>query len=271
MTWHAKALTTSYISPPGSGAKSSDEAEQAFPYSSTSWYFLDELDVSAPSDVKAIVTFGDSITDGTASTINGDDRWPDVFARHLHALYGNKYAVVNAGIGGGMVIGPADYKAAPFAGGPSAMQRLDRDVISLPGVKTVIWLEGINDFGNANAAPDDVANGVRAGVKRLRASIPGVHVFMGTLTSSLNSTNGSYGTPGVNDKRQEYNRFIRSADIFDGVIDFDEVTQDLNTGELKPEYQPNSSTGGPGDKLHPNRAGYMAMGLSLNPKVIVGP
>ena len=170
------------------------------------------------------MAFGDSITDGTASTINGDDRWPDVFARHLHALYGNRYSVVNAGIGGGMVIGPADYKAKPFAGGPAATERLDRDVISLSGVKAVIWLEGINDFGNAGATPEDVANGVRDVVKRLRAGIPGVRVFMATLTSSLNSTNGGYGAPAINEKRQAYNQFIRTAGIFDGVIDFDAVT-----------------------------------------------
>jgi lysophospholipase L1-like esterase len=266
MTWHAKALTTSYISPPHQGAKT---AWSDFPYSTTSWYFLDALDMAAPAGTKAIVAFGDSITDGTASTINGDDRWPDDFARRLHAAYGNRFSVVNEGIGGNMVVGPADYKANPFSGGPAATERLDRDVTSLAGVKTVLWLEGINDFGNANARPEDVEAGVRDIVKRLHAA--GIKVFMATLTSSLNSTNGGYGTPAVNDKRQAYNQFIRTAGIFDGVIDLDAVTLDPKTGELKAEYQPNSSTGGPGDKLHPNRAGYVAMGLSIDPKVIAGP
>jgi lysophospholipase L1-like esterase len=270
MTWHAKALTTSYISPPNSGAKAADAAESAFPYSSTSWYFLDAVDMTAPSGTKAIVAFGDSITDGTASTINGDDRWPDVFARRVHTLYGNRYSVVNAGIGGGMVIGPADYAANPFAGGPSATDRLERDVISLSGVGAVIWLEGINDFGNANAKPEDVEAGVRDVVKRLRTKIPGVRVFMATLTSSLNSTNGGYGAPAIDEKRRAYNQFIRSAAIFDGVIDFDAITGDTKTGELKAEFQPNSSTGGPGDRLHPNRAGYMAMGLAIDPKAVTG-
>jgi lysophospholipase L1-like esterase len=267
MTWHAKALTTSYISPPGTNQNApAEESEQAFPYSTTSWYFLDAVDMSAPG-TKAIVAFGDSITDGTASTINGDDRWPDVFARRIHALYGNKFALVNAGIGGGRVIGPADYAAKPFAGGPAATERVDRDVISLSGVTTVIWLEGINDFGNAGAAPEDVANGVRDVVKRLRSAIPGVRIFMATLTSSLNSTNGASA---VNEKRQAYNQFIRTTGIFDGVLDFDAATLDPKTGELKAEFQPNSSTGGPGDKLHPNRAGYMAMGLSIDPEAIAG-
>ena len=66
----------------------------------------------------------------------------------------------------------------------------------------------------------------------------------------------THGTPEVEAKRKEYNSFIRSAGIFDGVIDFDVITLDPKTGELKAEYQPNSTTGGPGDKLHPNRAGY---------------
>jgi lysophospholipase L1-like esterase len=267
MTWHAKALTTSYISASNSGVRT-DEA--GFPYSTTSWYFLDALDMSASAGTSTIVAFGDSITDGTASTINGDDRWPDAFARHLHAVAGNKFAVVNAGIGGNMVIGPADYKASPVSGGPAATERLDRDVITLSGVKTVLWLEGINDFGSANAKPADVESGVRDVVKRLRAKLPGVRVFMATLTSSLHSTNANYGSAEVNDKRQAYNQFIKTAGIFDGVLDFDAATLDPGTGELKPEFQPNSSIGGPGDKLHPNRAGYMAMGLSIDPKVIAG-
>ena len=174
MTWHAKALTTSYVSPPNSGPHTAEETEHAFPYSTTSWYFLDAVDMTAPLGTKGIVAFGDSITDGTASTINGDDRWPDDFARRLHAVYGNRFSVVNEGIGGNMVIGPADYKANPFSGGPAATERLDLDVTSLAGVKTVLWLEGINDFGNANAKPEDVETGVRTIVKRLRAKIPGV-------------------------------------------------------------------------------------------------
>jgi len=52
----------------------------------------------APANSFAIVAFGDSITDGTASTMNGDDRWPDVLSRRLHAVHGNRIAVVNAGI-----------------------------------------------------------------------------------------------------------------------------------------------------------------------------
>ena len=219
---------------------------------------------------KTVVALGDSITDGTASTLNGDDRWPDVFSRRLHAAFGNRYSVVNEGIGGNMVSGPADYAQNPFAGGPAMTERLDRDVTSLPNVSTVIWLEGINDFGNGNYEPQKVEDAVRDIVKRLRARIPGVKIYMATLTSSVNSNNGGYGAAPIDAKRKQYNDFIRKAGIFDGVIDFDAVTLDPATGELKAEFQPNSTTGGPGDKLHPNRAGYAAMGETIDLRSVFG-
>jgi len=263
ITWHAKALTTSYISPPGSGSHAREETEISFPFSSTSWYFLDEVQMAVP-DARTIVAFGDSITDGTASTLNGDDRWPDVFSRRVHAAFGNRFSIVDEGIGGNMVLGPANYAAEPFAGGPSALDRLERDVLSLPNVTKVIFLDGINDFGNAGADPEKVEGGVRMFVDKLRARFPAAKFYMGTLTSALHSTNGNYGAQQVEEKRHAYNQFIRSANIFDGVVDFDAVTIDRDTGELKAEFQPNSTTGGPGDKLHPNRAGYAAMGGAID-------
>src|SRR5262249_3829668 len=72
MTWHAKALQTSYVSPPKSGVHSTEENDAAFPFTTASWFFLDALDVMAPANTAVVVFFGDSITDGTASTMNGD-------------------------------------------------------------------------------------------------------------------------------------------------------------------------------------------------------
>jgi lysophospholipase L1-like esterase len=271
MTWHAKALQTSYVTPPGSGPKGQDEGESAFPFSTTSWYFLDEVDMNLPTKADVIVAFGDSITDGTGTTINGDDRWPDVLSRRLHAAYGDDFVVVNQGIGGNQVAGPAEYTPAkPFAGGPSALSRLDRDITSLPGVSTVIWLEGINDFGAANATAEAVQEGYAKGVSYLRQKMPGVKIFAAALTSALNSTIASHGRPEVDAKRKALNEFLRTSKIFDGVIDFDKATLDPATGEVKPEYQPNSSIGGPGDKLHPNRAGYAAMANAIDLAPITG-
>jgi lysophospholipase L1-like esterase len=266
MTWHAKALTTSFVTAPDAGAKGALEEEEAFPYSTASWFFLDAVDMQAPADTALVVAFGDSITDGTASTMNGDDRWPDVLSRRLHRAFGSRFAVVNAGIGGNQVAGPADYSPAkPFAGGPSAGARLERDVLSLSGVSAVIWLEGINDFSkNGNAAVDAVSGAMRENVARLRAGLPGVRVIGATLTSALNATNAAHGSKQQDDKRRALNAFIRTSGVFDAVADFDAATFDPSTGEMKAAFIPESTTGGPGDRLHPNRAGYLAMGGAID-------
>jgi lysophospholipase L1-like esterase len=266
MTWHAKALTTSYLTAPGAGTVGAAEDENAFPFSTASWYFLDALDMMAPAGARAIVAFGDSITDGTASTMNGDDRWPDVLARRLHAVYGNTIAGVNAGIGGNRVVGPAEYSPQkPFPGGPSAKDRLDRDVLSLSGVAAVVWLEGINDFSkNGNTPVEAVEAGMKDVVGRIRAKFTGVRIIGATLTSTLGSTNANHGSFDEDAKRKALNEFIRASGLFDEVADFDAATFDPQTGGMRAEFVPESTTGGPGDKLHPNRVGYLSMGSAID-------
>jgi len=263
MTWHAKALTTSYVTSPGSGSKGMDESEASFRSSTTSWYFLDAVDMKVPSGARVIVAFGDSITDGTGSTLNGDDRWPDVLSRRLHLAHGDNAVVVNAGIGGNRVTGPVEYSPQkPFPGGPSAGQRLDRDVLSLSNVSVVIWLEGINDLNsNAGASVEAVRTAMAGIVDRIHLRT--VRVFGATLTSALGNSGGS-GTPETDVKRKALNDFIRGSGVFDGVIDFDSATIDQSTGALRNEFVPNSTIGGPGDRLHPNRIGYAAMAQSVD-------
>ena len=266
MTWHAKALTTSYVTAPGAGAAGAQEDEKAFPYATASWFFLDAVEMTAPADAFAIMAFGDSITDGTASTMNGDDRWPDVLSRRLKAIYGNKIAVVNGGIGGNQIAGPPDYSPdKPFPGGPAAVQRLDRDVLALSGIASLIWLEGINDFSkNGNAPVERVVAAMQDGVARLRAKWPHIRVIGATVTSALGSSSAAHGFPEQDARRKALNDFIRASGTFDGVVDFDKAALDPPSGGLKPEFVPESTMGGPGDKLHPNRTGYLAMGQSID-------
>jgi lysophospholipase L1-like esterase len=266
MTWHAKALTTSYVTAPGAGAKGRAEDETAFPYSTASWFFLDAVEMRMPSDSFAVVGKGDAITDGTASTMNGDDRWPDVLSRRLHAVYGNRVAVVNAGIGGNQVAGPPEYGALkPFPGGPSAKARIERDVLALAGVSAMIWLEGINDFSkNGNASLETVEGTMKDVVGIVRARKTGIRVIAATVVTALGSSSPAHGFPEQDQKRKALNDLIRSGGLFDGVIDFDKVTVDPQTGSLRAEFIPESTTGGPGDKLHPNRAGYLAMGEAID-------
>lgn len=259
MTWHAKSLTTSYLTPPGAGSRGAEENDANYPYTTASWFFVDMLDVRAPATTKVVCCFGDSITDGTNTTMNGDDRWPDTLSRILHARFGNTVSVVNAGIGGNRVQSPAEYSLEkPLPGGPSALARMERDVLQLSGLSAVIWMEGINDLGHpdSRASAQAVIDGLREGVKRLRANQ--LKVIGGTLTSAL-GYDGGQGTPEVDERRRAINAWIRAAGNFDAVADFDLATRDPTTGELLPPFVPNSTVGGRGDKLHPNRAGLMAM------------
>jgi len=262
MTWHAKAMTTSYVTRPQGGAHGREETSDAFPFTTTSWYFLDAVDMMMPAGTRVIAAFGDSITDGTNSTINGDDRWPDFLSQRVHGTLRAGWSVVNAGIGGNQIVAPTAYdKAKPVGGGPSALERLDRDVLSIPGLSAVVWLEGINDLGTSGATAESVIAGMKRGVERLHAH--GVKVIGATITSSLKST-ATHGTAEVDARRKAVNEFIRRTGVFDGVADFDAATVDAAAGTLKPEFQPSSSIGGPGDRLHPNRAGYQAMANSID-------
>jgi hypothetical protein len=176
MTWHAKAMTTSYVTDPNAGVASDAEDDVAFTTSTTSWYFIDAIDMLAPPDTQVVVALGDSITDGTSTTINGDDRWPDVLFRRLQNALGPHVALVNAGIGGNAIVTPANYDPNnPVSGGPDVLQRLSRDVLSLSGVTAVIWFEGTNDV-SANIAAGPIEGGMQTVVQELRAGIPGVRL-----------------------------------------------------------------------------------------------
>jgi lysophospholipase L1-like esterase len=102
--------------------------------------------VQADPDTAVVCAFGDSITEGVNSTLNGGDTWPDVLSRRLHSAYGNKIAVVKQAISGNTVTS-CPREGGTSVNGPSAGDRLDRDVFGVAGLRYVIWLEGINDLG----------------------------------------------------------------------------------------------------------------------------
>jgi lysophospholipase L1-like esterase len=265
MTYHAAANQTSYVTAPGSGDHTLDTDVFAYEFTTTSWFFLDAVDVMAPDGTVVICAFGDSITDGTHTTLNENDRWMNDLSRRLHNAYGNRVSIVNEAIGGNRVVNPVVNNATA---GPAAVDRLDQDVLGLSGLTDVIWLEGINDLG-ASHPTDAVIAGYRNVVDRLHAK--GVKVFAGTVTSALGMVNPAEGWnagvvaggdngPRADSDRKILNAFIRTSRLFDGVEDFDAATLDPATGNMKAEYVPNSQmTQLPWDYLHPNHAGYIAM------------
>ena len=138
-------------------------------------------------------------------------------------------------------------------------------MLTLSGVRAVIWLEGTNDFSrNGNATFEAVEKGMREGVARIRARIPGVRVIGATLVSASGSSSAAHGFKEQDDKRRQLNEFIRKSGVFDGVADFDKVVTDAQSGEMRPEFVPDNTIGHKGDKLHPNRLGYMAMGMAVD-------
>ena len=94
-----------------------------------------------------------------------------------------------------------------------------------------------------------------------------MRVIGATVVSALGAT-GTHGSLEEDQKRKALNEFIRSSGVFDGVADFDKATIDPATGSLRPEFIPDSTIGGPGDKVHPNRAGYLAMAMSVDLKTL---
>lgn len=262
MTWHAASFMTSYLSDQNAGDHTADPTDENLPHSSTSWFFLTGIEVQRP-DAATVVAFGDSITDGYFSTINGNDRWPDDLQRRLGGER-SRISVVNQGIAGNMItrIGRTPGDCTP-CDGPPAIDRLDRDVLSQPGLRTVILFEGINDLGGGNATAEQVIEGYKQIIRRVHAR--GLEIIGATLTPSGGTAFGLYGTPETEAKRRAVNDFIRNSGMFDGVADFSVATEDpANPGHLLPAYETNSSVGGPGDHLHPNRAGFIAMARAVD-------
>ncbi|HEY6507727.1 MAG TPA: SGNH/GDSL hydrolase family protein [Vicinamibacterales bacterium] len=245
VTTHNGASQTNFLSPPGDHTGS-----PAFLVASRSiaWFLLARVEVAAPPTAGAVVTFGDSITDGARSTPDTNNRWPDHLARRLAAA-GQNVAVLNAGISGNRVLSDG--------AGVSALARFDKDVLMQTGVTHVVVMEGINDIGLARTNPSPGAADLIAAHKQLidRAKARGLKVYGATLTPFEGA---AYWTAEGEAKRQALNEWIRTSRAYDGVIDFDAVTRDpAAPTKFLPAYDS-------GDHLHPGDAGYKAMGDAVS-------
>jgi lysophospholipase L1-like esterase len=251
LTMHNGANQTNYVSAAGSHA---GEATLEGSTPTRSWYLLSRVEVMAPAQTSAIVTFGDSITDGTRSTVDTNNRWPDQLARRLAAAQrgGARFAVLNEGIAGNQVLGDGGSAA-----GVNALARFDRDVLMQTGVSHVVVMEGINDIGLARQNAKPSAEDLIAGHKQLieRAHTRGLKIYGATLTPFEGA---AYFSQEGEAKRQAVNQWMRTSGAYDGVIDFDAVIRDpAAPTKMKLEFDS-------GDHLHPSDAGYKAMGDAVN-------
>ena len=245
LTTHQGASQTNYISAEGNHA---GEADLAGATTTGAWFFLARVEVDAPASAGAVVTFGDSITDGARSTANTNNRWPDEFARRLAAAK-IPLGVLNEGISGNRVLCDG--------AGVSALARFDRDVLVQPGAKYVVVLESINDIGIGRSTPVPSADDLIAAHRQLieRAHARGLKIYGATLTPF---DGAAYFTQEGEAKRQAVNAFIRSGKAYDGVIDFDAAVRDPQApSKIQMQFNP-------GDNLHMNDAGYRAMAGAID-------
>ncbi len=259
---HYGAVQNSFIMPANGTAGLQYTQE---PAKITSWPFLVGLEVTAPLDTEAIVAFGDSITDGSRSTADANHRWPNILAERLAARKkGTKFAVLNAGIGGNRILHDGTGGNGGTSG-VSALARFDRDVLAQSGVRYVVVLEGINDIGqpgmtNVPATEAVTAEDVIAGLRQLidRAHAKGLKIFGGTLTPFEGTTIPGYYSAEKEVVRVAVNKWIRSSNAFDGVIDFEKAIADpAHPTKMLAAYDS-------GDHLHPGDAGYKAMAEAVS-------
>jgi lysophospholipase L1-like esterase len=243
---HPGSRTTSFIVASNAVAASSLPAASKTQH----WYIITGVDVLADSSSQAVITLGDSITDGRGSTTDGNDRWPDDFAARLNANSPTaSLSVVNMGIGGNGIFGGL---------GPAAVNRFDRDVLNQSGARWLIVFEGVNDIGGASDAgsPALTTNLITAYTTfASKAHARNMRAYGATITPF--GGNG-YFSIAHETARQAVNAWFRTNTIYDGVIDFDAVVRNQTTKTNL------LSTYDSGDHLHLNPAGYKAMSDAID-------
>jgi lysophospholipase L1-like esterase len=262
---HHVGLMTNWSAP---GARAADPSGAGFeplpeiPALNTGqwpFYWVAALDVQSPGTGGTIAFLADSITDGRCSTRDENgvvkpdlyQRWTDVLAARLAARpQAERKGIANAGISGNRVLGRGN--------GPSAFERLERDILDRAGVTHVVFFEGTNDLaGNFTAAQ------VIAGMRQITALIRarGIKVIGVTVVPRGRPAPETGWTAANEAERIKLNEWIRAKGNFDGVIDFDALMKNgpvvtLTGGGYAPAMPPQWNC----DNTHPNAAGYKAMG-----------
>ena len=245
---HNNAVVTSYRTDDGAGDQSASADGKPFTGQTTAMWWLKSIDVRPAQPATAIVAFGDSITDGTCTTLDAHDRWEDILAQRL-ALQGTvRRAVVNEGIGGNTV---TRANLQPPANSPPGMERLDRDVLSHAGVSHVVLFMGTNDIAR-EASADQIIGGVKDIISRVKAR--GIKIIGATIIPRHNTA----WNDSKSKIRNQVNDWIRKDANFDSVIDFDKVVRSPTDPNLiSPAYNC-------GDAVHPSPIGYFQMGKSVD-------
>ena len=249
---HNGAVVTSFTTDDGAGDLTASESGAPFKTRIRTMPWLKAIDVRATAPTTAIVAFGDSITDGTCTTLDAHDRWEDIVAQRLALQDTVRHSVVNEGIGGNTVT----RDVTPPPDSTPGTERLDRDVLAHAGVSHVVVFMGTNDI-RREASTEQVINGLKDIVARVKAR--GLKVIGVTIVPRHNVVAGNTGWNDAKTKvRNEINAWIRGSGAFDAVIDFDRVVRSAGNPDLL------NVTYNCGDGIHPSPLGYFQMGKSVD-------
>jgi lysophospholipase L1-like esterase len=251
ITSHPGSRTTSWFGFGNEVNAASIPVTSSESQSAAHWYFLSSIEAWMSPSYGSLAIVGDSITDGRGSETNKNNRWPDLLHERLQESPSTRHiAIANLAAGGNRILNDGL--------GPNALGRIDRDVLSHPGVNYALIYEGVNDIGTADttqsaqeAVYDSLVQAYQQMVTRIHAF--GIPVFGATITpfsAPLNYTGQPYSHPEREKTRVKINRWIRESGVFDEVADFDALLRDPKIpSQLKKEYDS-------GDYLHPGVRGF---------------
>ena len=222
----------------------------------TQWfYFLNTIDIHTEEKNHAIICYGDSIT---------AQSWPDWLMIRAREEGSHNVAVIRRAVSGTRILRQYDcitYQAYGLKGATRFPIEMNvsgaTDVIIQHGINDIIHPVGTdaNPFRPWSDMP--TADDLRTGVKDIYVSHAkklGLKVWSGTLLPILGWRTYTEERDRI---RNEFNEWLRTADDFDGCIDFDKAVRNSNDARA---FAPGFDSG---DHLHPSEKAYKAMAYAV--------
>jgi lysophospholipase L1-like esterase len=234
--------------PGASASGDQDGGGQAF----VSLYWIAQVLTDAGADGPVVVAFGDSITRGDGTSLDGEQRYPDHLQARLLAAGLPGAAVLNAGLGGNRLLRPRV--------GPPMTGRFARDVLGVAGATHVIIMGGINDLGlpgllgEQGPAAGEIIDGLFSLARR--AAEQGIQPVLGTMTPIV----GRYAflsAAGNEDIRQAVNRAVLAQPEWPAADFAAAVANPADPARIAAAFDS-------GDGVHPNDDGARALAGALD-------
>ena len=243
LTGHNSSRTHSFIEE-GNGISNEKFSIKSKKHKKACWYFISAIEVSSLPIKKTIICFGDSITDGSGSTIDKQNRWVDLLSNKIHLNKDTSdIAVINKGLSGSRITA-------------NGIQIFSNDVLKIKGVAYIIALIGINDI-NSDMNSSQIISAYKQIIEEAHKN--NLFIYAGTILPYGNSKKWNKEREIV---RQEVNNWIRNTKSenggFDAIFDFDKLMKDPNDEtKMFKEYDR-------GDGLHPSPEGHKKIAEAID-------